>query len=55
MSRLSQRTKKLDRPVSFQLKKIYRFPKFAMVKDTKHLRDVNSKALKEDLDKLKSD
>ena len=53
--KLSQPTKKLDCPVRFQVKKIYRFPKFAIIKDTKHLRDVNSKALKEVLGKLKLD
>ena len=50
-----QPTKKLDCPVRFQVKKIYRFPKFAIIKDAKHLRDVNSKALKEVLGKLKLD
>ena len=44
---LFQPTKKLDCPARFQVKKIYRFPKFAIIKDTKPLRDVNSKALKE--------
>ena len=53
--KLSQPTKKLDCPVRFQVKKIYRFPKFAIIKDTKHLRDINSKALKEVLGKLKLD
>ena len=32
--KLSQPTKKLDCPVRFQVKKIYRFPKFAIMKDT---------------------
>ena len=50
-----KRTKKFDRFVRFQVKKIYRFWKFAIIKDTKNLRDVNSKVLKEDLDKLKLD
>ena len=53
--KLSQPTKKLDCPVRFQVKKIYRFPKFAIIKDTKHLRDVNSKARKEVFGKLKLD
>ena len=53
--KLSQPTKKLDCPVRFQFKKIYRFPKFAIIKDTKRLRDVNSKAWKEDFGKLKLD
>ena len=51
--KLSQSTKKLDCLVRFQVKKIYRFPKFAVIKNTKHLGDVNSKALKEVLVKLK--
>ena len=54
-TKLSQPTKKVDCSVSFQVKKIYRFPKFAIIKDTKHLRDVNSKALKQVLGKLKLD
>ena len=37
----------------FKLKNIYRFPKFAIIKDTNHLRVVNSKSLKEVLGKLK--
>ena len=53
--KLSLPTKKLDCPVRFQVKKIYRFPKFAIIKDTKPLRDVNSKALKEVLGKSKLD
>ena len=47
-----KQTKKKDR---FKVMKIYRFWKFAIIKDTKNLRDVNSKVLKEDLDKLKLD
>ena len=51
--KLSQPTKKFDCCARFQVKKNYRFPKFSIIKDTKHLRDVNSKALKEALCKLK--
>ena len=54
-TKLSQPTKTLDCSVRFQVKKIYRFLKFAIIKDTKHLRHVNSKALKEVLGKLKLD
>ena len=53
--KLSQPTEKLDCPVRFQVKKFDRFPKFAIIKNTKHLRDVNSKALKEVSGKLRLD
>ena len=54
-TKLSQPTKKRNCPVSFEVKNIWKFPKFAIIKDTKHLRDVSSKVLKEVLGKLKLD
>lgn len=44
--KLTQPTKKLDCPVVFNVKKIFRFPKFKIDHDTKWNRSVASKQLR---------
>ena len=51
----TQPTKKLDCPVKFHVKKIFRFPEFKVEKDTKWNRSVASKKLREYLEELRTD
>ena len=48
-----QNTKKLDCPVTFQVKKLYRFPEFQIKKDTNWQRSSMSKKIKENLQRWK--
>ena len=52
--KLAQPTKKLDCPVRFSVKKLYRFPEYKIFKDTSWQRSNTSKKIKSVLRKLNS-
>ena len=53
--KLAQPTKKLDCPVSFSVKKLYRFPEYKIFKDTSWQRSNTSKKIKNILTHLRLD